>query len=78
MSNARDKNPKIIESNSKRFKKRELEERVYNKNETRNNTKKMIKFFHEISILFFKEEIFWASFATPDFLAILYYGYFGL
>ena len=54
MRSARDKNPKMMESNWKRFRKRGLEERMYSRNETMNNTKKMIKLLHEISILFFK------------------------
>lgn len=56
-----------------------MDERIYNKKETRNRTKKTIKLLHEMLILFFKAEVFGALPVTAlVFPAISYDGYFGL
>lgn len=47
MKSARERNPKIIDNNPKRFKKTGVEESRYNTKETMNRTKKIRKFLHE-------------------------------
>ena len=81
MSNAIDKNPKIIESIPKRFTKNVLVSGIisYKKKEITKRTKKIAKFFHETAIFpFSKEEFVFTLLFLLFFLGIFKYGYFGL